>query len=350
MTSLAFPFDAGEALQRLDRRAHVFEDRASQDPCAHFRMILPDAWHEVRPSGQPTALGGTTEIRRFNHKSVASAEIQVSIIHLPFEVAPADWLTFVVEQNGERIVNRFDQREPIGETAHILSLAPDGVARRCYATKNGKTLIHSSGRCRETDYGDLADELFVAVGGLALLGDKPQLVAETTEQVPVRGDQVEVRVTRLESWTTAIRVARDAEVPRLEPTGETQFQLLRDDQVQGSITIELFEGEGADPNVLLAALVATHRRNGIELEGAEATPAGTDGRGEHRWVCELIGTAGGNRLDCSTVLFGQSDRMVRLSMMTPEKSGESLLWAIARRALDVACESLEIHPIESRTL
>lgn len=184
MAALPFVVDEHLRAAELTARYHRVRDERGRDPADHYHVVLPRHWET---SGEPPARATDDEpfTRHALHGSAGEATLEITTVHLPREVAGADWLELALSSLGHEIVHRVRTPTPGGDAADLLTRSEQDGARyvsRWRTIKDGRAdgarLFCLEARAAETRYRELAQDLYVAVHGFELLRPSAWPLAE----------------------------------------------------------------------------------------------------------------------------------------------------------------------------
>lgn len=304
----------------------------------HFSIALPRDWYvntaePVAPSPEdPVRIAATLA-----SASQRSSRAEVVVFHVAREIAPADWLDIFLQKRGEEVVNRREAESPGGTCADVLSRLVAGRATyvsRWLVLKTGPTLFLVHCSTPQSEYRRFACHFGTAAVTFRLLHPAGGLFAEPmqTLALPIpRG----LRVLVPQSWSLLWGAGSNTRAVSFSAYSSVG------DRVAGPLTLAGVT-RSAEPRAegLVESYLGELRRNRVAVD----TPVLTAGSAYPPFDAVWQGRAEGHREGEPVevrAFVGRTERGWFLAgLLGPSRSTSSWVWAVNRRAFDIASGSV----------
>ena len=323
--------DATTAGERGFRR---YEETGPRDRRFHFLLPLPARWRRVGRGGEaPTKSDPVALLARYVPVDEPGAEVAVTGRLLAREVAPADVLQIELEQLGEQILDLRPVESPDGGSIDVLSRRRGGsgdlVLRRSAVKQANRMLILRAAATAES-YDRWAERLVVVAAGLRFLQQGRWHCAEALSTLS-RKRPSDFLLFYPESWRL--------EGPVAASPGLLSACLVNKagDRVAGRMDLAVASRAALPgPHALCEGYFASLRAAGfggppIRLEPSPAPAA-------FRVAWEGVGEAASAefRGEVRVRVGERPEAFFCLALLGPTRSSAPDVWAVNRRALDLA--------------
>lgn len=305
-----------------------------------FQLVLPRDWRaEILDRTGPTDARPLVAMARFFNPA-GSGETVITGAHLPREVHPADWLRIYCANAGHQVLDWRERPSKFGRVGDALVAGAgqtQGLGHRLTPIKDANRIFLIDSRMAASD--PLSQEpAYMAVAHFRLLAPTGKPYAEPFRETDLAAERP-VRFLVSGLW-------HEPEAGTQPPEGGAirRFDHRREDMLLGSLTAVAGVAGRMTAQDLEEVTLGKFEANGIarvagpNLLSRYRHPDGSTEVLARSWRAERAGQAV-SLLSAQVTVHGVP---VALSLITPPPETAMELWAIHRRAFDIAVNSL--HP------
>ena len=336
-TQAAFPTAVTRKRDGWRDYTHV-DCEVSPDSRFHFSLVLPIAW-PVK-TALPIDLSTDAPMQlaaAFVRNGRQRGRIEVSVLRLTRDVAPADWLELFVEQLGETVIRQRWFPSPCGPIPDILSREETRggvfVSRRS-AFKDGDAMFVVACRARESEYAEYADDFLTALTTFRLLHPLHWPFAEPVHALDWP-DEEGVRLLLLKSWRIERDRHADSRVAALRITNELDGTPI------GMMSVAaVARAAASDPQALVATYVRELQRSRVGVNSIPLKSYSPRGPFDAVWEGRVEALHHGKALNVR-LFIGRNERMWFVAGLTgPARSTSRHAWLLNTRGWDVLVGNL----------
>lgn len=322
----------------LEAHFHIVQLNDEFSAPLGFQCALPRTWRrQILDRSAPTASRPLVRMARF-FDPAGSGETVISCAFLPREVHPADWLRIYIANARYRIIDWRERPSRFGEVGDALVCGEDETSNmwhRLTPIKDGNLLFLIDSRMASPD--PLVQEVaYMAVAHFRLIAPTGQPYAESFRETELTAERP-VCFLIPELWYEQAAGAAPPE------GGAIQYFEHRDN---GQLLSSLVAVAGSEGRITATEIETVTLQkceaNGIDISAEPellyhySSPDGASQVLAKNWRAESTGQP-------LTVLSAQVSLHgvpVALTLLSPTAEEQMELWAIHRRAFDIAVESL----------
>lgn len=305
-----------------------------------FQLVLPRNWRiELLDRTGPTDARLLVPMVRFFNPT-GPGETVITGAHLPREVHPADWLRIYTANAGHQVLDWRERPSRFGRVADALVTgagATQGMGHRLTPIKDANRIFLIDSRMTAPD--PLSQEPgYMAVAHFRLLSPTGKPYAEPFRETDLAAQQP-VRFLVSGLW-------HEPEAGTDPPEGGAirRFEHRKDDVLLGSLVAVAGVAGGMTAQDIEEITLGKFEANGIlrvagpDILSRYNRPDGTADLLARVWRAERAGQAL-SLMSAQITLHGVP---VALTLLSPTPEDDMEIWAIHRRAFDIAVNSL--HP------
>ena len=304
---------------------------ADEDPSLTFSMLAPHWWavRTVKPAA-PGQAPPTQLLATYTPTDIEEAELNVFVMDLGREVAPADFLESQLVLQGETILEKRTAPTDGGEALDILSRArTDGrtTLLRRLAIKDGRRMFILRALALEKDYESLKQHFAVALSSFNPLNPNPWPLAESLKSFS-RSFPSDFVLFYPESWS----FAQDPVITETYLQGDLINKV--NEQQMGRLLLTIMSRSlEPDRQRLVEMLVEPMKPLGLGTSLAEVQPIDPPQAFEAAWAG--LDRGGDPPLEGRLVVAQRPDAWFTFLLLGPSRENSPTAWAINKRALDI---------------
>lgn len=350
---MTYPFPIASAFSEseLTQRFGVVTVEQDPDPAIHYKLIIPLQWKQVSGTRRLVTPEHPFELRS-HFKSVGTpiAEIKVTVVYVPEEITPGDWLAVYLEGQKEKVLHERHLPSEGGAVPDVLTSAGEPGHERItrwtvlkdHAKIGGAHLFMLQVSTAAADYtADMANIFFVAISNFDVLHPTGWAYAEQLRTL-VRAVPAKLSTAFPLSWQQQENPLSDEHFYQVKLT-----KLLRGHQIGLVNLMVLAEQQDADLRRLEEENREGYREAKLDFAPAIFNSAPAFGPFQQVYTAlmpQINATAGTPAQERQVLLGHAGPYWVYLENMRYTRRDAPEHWAISKRAFEIVQEHLMVGP------